>query len=238
MALIECPECGKEVSDTAKKCPNCGYTLKKSIIANPKFKKTLLIVVCILAVIGASFFAIKLISPNLFRSVDDMLADGTYVDAYGKASSDEQKQDIMREDAIAFCAADAVGMLKDPTSFTLKSGAQVNAGNKSVLLEVIAKNSYGNNVVNYWYYDYDSTTQSYEYAASFSDFSDERYYDFDTIETRAQKATINRCKSLAQYYLYDGSYIFLSDEAVDRINTLFSNGKLKKIELIKTASAQ
>ena len=28
MALIECPECGHEVSDTAETCPNCGYRLK------------------------------------------------------------------------------------------------------------------------------------------------------------------------------------------------------------------
>lgn len=25
MALISCPECGKKISDKAKKCPNCGY---------------------------------------------------------------------------------------------------------------------------------------------------------------------------------------------------------------------
>lgn len=29
MALIKCPECGKEISDTAKQCPNCGYALKE-----------------------------------------------------------------------------------------------------------------------------------------------------------------------------------------------------------------
>lgn len=27
MALIACPECGKEVSDKAKMCPNCGYPI-------------------------------------------------------------------------------------------------------------------------------------------------------------------------------------------------------------------
>ncbi len=26
MALINCPECGKEISDTARACPHCGYT--------------------------------------------------------------------------------------------------------------------------------------------------------------------------------------------------------------------
>lgn len=25
MALIKCPECGKEISDMVKRCPNCGY---------------------------------------------------------------------------------------------------------------------------------------------------------------------------------------------------------------------
>lgn len=30
MALIKCPECGKEISDQSKKCPFCGYPLKKA----------------------------------------------------------------------------------------------------------------------------------------------------------------------------------------------------------------
>ena len=29
MALIKCPECGKEVSNSAKICPNCGFFLKR-----------------------------------------------------------------------------------------------------------------------------------------------------------------------------------------------------------------
>ena len=29
MALIECPECKKEISDSAASCPHCGYQLKK-----------------------------------------------------------------------------------------------------------------------------------------------------------------------------------------------------------------
>lgn len=31
MALIKCPECGKEISDSAKQCPHCGFTLKTNI---------------------------------------------------------------------------------------------------------------------------------------------------------------------------------------------------------------
>lgn len=29
MALMKCPECGKEVSTVATSCPHCGYPLKK-----------------------------------------------------------------------------------------------------------------------------------------------------------------------------------------------------------------
>lgn len=31
MAMINCPECGKEISETAESCPNCGYKLQKQV---------------------------------------------------------------------------------------------------------------------------------------------------------------------------------------------------------------
>lgn len=34
MALIKCPECGKEVSDKAETCPNCGYKVSKDEFQN------------------------------------------------------------------------------------------------------------------------------------------------------------------------------------------------------------
>lgn len=33
MALIKCKECGKEISDQAEICPNCGYKLKKEKVS-------------------------------------------------------------------------------------------------------------------------------------------------------------------------------------------------------------
>lgn len=30
MALIQCPECGKQVSNSAKNCPNCGYPIAEN----------------------------------------------------------------------------------------------------------------------------------------------------------------------------------------------------------------
>ena len=43
MALINCPECSREVSDTALACPHCGYQLKKPQVKakpQPTKKKT------------------------------------------------------------------------------------------------------------------------------------------------------------------------------------------------------
>lgn len=48
MAQIKCKECGKEISDTLKRCPNCGIKLKQNYIN----KIIILIVICIFIFIG------------------------------------------------------------------------------------------------------------------------------------------------------------------------------------------
>ena len=49
MALIKCPECGKEVSDKAATCPSCGTTIKKK----RSTIKIILGVLILLGIIGA-----------------------------------------------------------------------------------------------------------------------------------------------------------------------------------------
>lgn len=51
MALINCPECGKEISDQVKNCPNCGYPLKKKKnISLPKIKIRYIVIPIILII--------------------------------------------------------------------------------------------------------------------------------------------------------------------------------------------
>lgn len=38
MALVYCPECNKEISDTAKNCPGCGFVMVKS--ESPKIRRS------------------------------------------------------------------------------------------------------------------------------------------------------------------------------------------------------
>lgn len=36
MSLIKCPECGKEISEHAKECPNCGFPIEKKVEEDSK----------------------------------------------------------------------------------------------------------------------------------------------------------------------------------------------------------
>lgn len=53
MALIKCQECGKEISDTARKCPNCGYVKPPKPMT--KLDKIFIPIISILLVAGFFF---------------------------------------------------------------------------------------------------------------------------------------------------------------------------------------
>lgn len=55
MALIKCPECGKEISDEAKKCIHCGYVLKKNVSDRKKFKFIIIAIIAIVIVLVMCF---------------------------------------------------------------------------------------------------------------------------------------------------------------------------------------
>ena len=40
MALISCPECGKQVSDRAPACPNCGCPINTAPVAAPQVDRS------------------------------------------------------------------------------------------------------------------------------------------------------------------------------------------------------
>lgn len=58
MALINCPECGKEVSDTVKKCVHCGYKLAR----NQKYVEIKLThIISVVGVIGITMLILSFI---------------------------------------------------------------------------------------------------------------------------------------------------------------------------------
>lgn len=58
MSLIKCSECGKEISDKAKVCPNCGAPIKEGEFHKELSlaKKIAIAIVIILAIITIYFF--------------------------------------------------------------------------------------------------------------------------------------------------------------------------------------
>lgn len=103
MALVICPECGKQVSDTAISCPHCGYVLKSSddnvtigfmvennssvtpVPSNKRHKKLIIGLVGVISIIVISvILAIKLLGGSDFVGMwhtADLLGQGecTYI---------------------------------------------------------------------------------------------------------------------------------------------------------------
>jgi len=70
MALIKCPECGKEISEFASNCPNCGFFVKKQISSKANNntsvskKKLLFSVLLVLAIFLIIFLCIIIPTTN------------------------------------------------------------------------------------------------------------------------------------------------------------------------------
>lgn len=75
MALVTCPDCGKQVSDTAKMCINCGRVLKDQTVTIEKtgkrIKLAMLVSVAAL-ILGAmiSVFDMDIITPMVLRGME------------------------------------------------------------------------------------------------------------------------------------------------------------------------
>ncbi|MCR5787935.1 MAG: zinc ribbon domain-containing protein [Bacilli bacterium] len=65
MSLIKCEECGKEISETAKTCPKCGFKVKKEISKNEKKDRIKLFVT--IGIILACFIAVGIVCINLMH---------------------------------------------------------------------------------------------------------------------------------------------------------------------------
>lgn len=96
MALINCPECNKEISDTVKVCPGCGYKLKKKrvkkeskIFKTKKNQKTFLIalIAVVVGLIGAGgFLGYKyyIVPLNHYKSAEALVSKNKFDDAIGE----------------------------------------------------------------------------------------------------------------------------------------------------------
>lgn len=78
VALIKCPECGHDISDSADICPNCGFALKKQLNEKKKSDflikyKIIIIIASIMICIGGYIVYNQFTKPELY--VRDFMAD-------------------------------------------------------------------------------------------------------------------------------------------------------------------
>lgn len=69
MALIQCPECGKEYSEHARSCPNCGYstsrkTTKETVEKTGNITRTIIVVIVSLIISGFVTYLVLEIMPT------------------------------------------------------------------------------------------------------------------------------------------------------------------------------
>jgi hypothetical protein len=67
MSLINCPECEKKVSDTARACPHCGYTLRKCCSSGPHHGRFIIVpimFICLAAFVFLIIFCTATVNVN------------------------------------------------------------------------------------------------------------------------------------------------------------------------------
>lgn len=148
MSLMKCTECGKQISDKAKACPNCGYVLRRTSLFTW--------IVTIILVIG--FFPVVISS---FTNYSNQANDSTHETELKVSETSEQlmernkrNEEIQKEiaenkkkddEAIQKATIGAIALkkaMRDPESFKLESALVIN-GTGAVCYDYRARNGFG-----------------------------------------------------------------------------------------------
>ena len=157
------------------------------------------------------------ISPKIFISIDDLLAQGKYEEAYKKAKN-EEKENVYYENAIAYVSSEIIESYKDPSSFELRE-AWVDKAEKRIVLKTAGKNSFGGITFSYQYITYDKEDNKYEVYCSLSDLDEEKTYSFDNTSDKIEKILKNAARKTVKEIIQKDS-CKVSSKIIDNINRL------------------
>lgn len=257
---IICPNCHNEVEFGMKFCGKCGAKIdlktsdkidyvKNNFTKKKMGKKILIILIIIIALIFVGIIG-KNIYSALSVSVDELISQEKYEDAYKKAKTDEDKNNVLNAmmqkgkfqeaynisqdenvvltNELAYYCNEISEGLKDPTSFSLRE-VYFDREAQQIVFSVNGTNSYGGTVVGYWYYTYNSTDKKYSLFTYVSDLDDENTYSWDTSSERLEKALKNIARTRIKTIMSDDNNR-INNQVIDNINTLFKNETLKNVE--------
>ena len=232
----KCQKCGAILGPGEKFCPKCGAKTKLNISSDviqeakkkKMPKKILKILIPLIVVIILAVIFITNILPKLTITYKELMQEGKFQEAYDKAKNNE-KQEVLDENLIAYLSKDLIEDLKDPTSFSLN---RVYKTSDKLVLMVNAKNSYGASVLNYYYYTYSDTKNKFELFCSLSDLEQETIYKYaDNYDEKLEKTLKNAARTVVKGIINNDSNR-IDDSIIDDINNLFKNNGLRNIELL------
>ena len=107
MALINCPECGHEISDTVQQCPHCGYAINGQPTQAPKKKsKTgiIILVAVVLAACAAACYLFVIQPQQKLSQAETLISRGKYSEAeviLSQLGNSEKKNDLLAQITLA-----------------------------------------------------------------------------------------------------------------------------------------
>lgn len=245
--VILCAKCNSEIQIGQKFCPKCGERIKienKTVISSVKNKyqrklkginkKKLGIIVGTISILIILAFAFTKISPKIFISIDDLLAQGKYEEAYKKAKN-EEKENVYYENAIAYVSSEIIESYKDPSSFELRE-AWVDKAEKRIVLKTAGKNSFGGITFSYQYITYDKDDNKYEVYCSLSDLDEEKTYSFDDTSDKIEKILKNVARETVKEIIQKDS-CKVSSKIIDNINHLAEQKLLSDVKPLEETEA-
>lgn len=178
MALIKCKECGKKISNTSKKCPNCGYKIKKG--------SSNIVLSFIVGIIIIILLIVLIISKGSLSKEEKAIFDSIV----------ENKNDF-----------------KDPSSVKLLSATYCSE--KSLILTINAKNSYGGYVQDTYYVYNGNLLEEMDFDDILETYQDDKeelrrqYYIYQAYEKSVEQIEKD-CDS--------DKIVNLSENAIKKIN--------------------
>ena len=160
---------------------------------------------------------------------EKLIAKGYYIGAY-EIADEQQKDEIVKLNTIAVCSALCKDSLKDSESFNLRE-AWYREDTYTVILTVAANNSYGNTVINYWYYYWSEDDLQYTLLTSLTSLEEEELYSWDDSDEQLEKSLDNLARITIK------STMTMKNAEIDKedikvINNLSEQGILESVELI------
>ena len=161
--------------------------------------------------------------------INTYLSIGDYYTAYLYCDDETQREEIYKENQIAYMCEEMISSLKDRSSFELyEAWYSVGKEIENGIFFVNAKNSYGGRVSSYWMYTYDPQKDEYTNLGSYNDLEDEKINSWDDTGDILVKMLENEVRDLIRNGIKI-NHTKVPDDVVARINKLYQEGLLKDI---------